>query len=717
MAGRDPPPGKRPPSGGAVGTGPHKAVGTSPTGKTDPSLRPPGTIGSSAPQGPRPTGSTGNTGVTRRPGAPTGSTTKPPGMATLPPGVPTKGVPPTANKLPGTTTRPPVSVTMSPPSTRGTTAPPPSSKQGPALSFGGIAEQIPKSLGGEGSLDEVERALSALDGRHENTERVRRETQAALAAKRAADEAAEREAIRAEKRNAVLKVVGAIVGIAAVGGGGWYGFQRYQRKVNADAALAPLAAPYLAAGWRAFPRPLWKSRHKTEALVGANTCVLALASTSPGNGHMVVERPSGPTPADTSIAFCTCSDERVVVHTENDQPGGVQLLFEEAVTVGGASALPFVTPRPHTLVTTPACPVDPVDAWISAGKGVTPPTAEGIAPVVAAGLAAGGWKLSASAPADLPFAVVPPTADSCFLATSTVPGEPLALREPGGERPLRPAPGSALAIAWCTHVARPLTVWHTGTGSVVVYRADAAPLGGTLGLREKLAGMTLGDVPTWVPLTERTWDASAALLISGVPSADIALPADGKLVSAARIVSVTLGTGHVAPVPDELDRYLCAPTLELSPPAALCVQSTGLAWKHSSGELGGIAEAPLPFWMDVMTQVEDHHGLEVEQKLLTLSRRLVAQHYEPTGRDGVEEDKDGVFVSGRQGDDRIIAIGVLSTPPYVLPYTEGVAWSLDGEPHSIPLPPGDRIHLTSIPWLKTPPDVRRTVVFRHKASQ
>ena len=92
-------------------------------------------------------------------------------------------------------------------------------------------------FGGPGSLDEVERALSALDGRHENTARVQRETQAAIAAKRVAADAAERQAIAAEKRNGVLKVLGLIVGVAALVGGGGFGFQRYQRKVAADAAL------------------------------------------------------------------------------------------------------------------------------------------------------------------------------------------------------------------------------------------------------------------------------------------------------------------------------------------------------------------------------------------------------------------------------------------------------------------------------------------------
>jgi len=687
---------------------------------TNPKLRPPdaGTnpkrrmpVAATTTRPPGVGGIGGGTNPKMRPPEPSGHTTRPPGLGGIGGGTNPKMRPPEPS---GHTTRPPgvsgVSGTTPPLTMPG--SPPPARPDDADTGPGGGPV-----FGGPGSLDEVERALSALDGRHENTARVQRETQAAIAAKRVAADAAERQAIAAEKRNGVLKVLGLIVGVAALVGGGGFGFQRYQRKVAADAALAPLAAPYLAAGWKAFPKPIWRSRHRTEAMVGANTCIVALASTSPGTGRMVLERPGGAVTLDTSAAFCTCADERVVLHTEGDIPGGVQLLFQEAVAVGGSGALPFVSPRPSTLVSG-ACAVDPLDAWLAGGAGQklfsAPPTAQGLMPSVATALESSDWKLVASAPSDLPFAVIPPVADSCFVALSTVSGEALSLRETGGARPLRPTSGSVSAIGWCTHTARPLTAWRTGTGNVVVYRRDAARVGGTLGLREKAQAMALGEVPSWVPLTERAWDATLPLLMSGVPSADIALPADGRSVTHARIVSLTLGSGHVTPSPDELDRYLCAPTLETNPAAALCVQSTALAWRPSGGEALGIAESPLPFWMDVMTEIDDHTGLTVEQKLLALSRRLAAQHYEATAREGVMEERDGVEVVGRDGDDRIIAIGIQSTSPWVLPYTDGAPWTLDTEPRSIPLTAGAQVHLVSHPWTNTPPDVRRTVVFRHR---
>jgi hypothetical protein len=560
----------------------------------------------------------------------------------------------------------------------------------------------------------VDRALSALDGRHHDAARAQRETQLSIAARRAAAEEAERNALAAEKRGRVLKVVFGVIGIVTLGGGGWYGNMRYQRKLAADAALGPLAAPFVAAGWKAFPRPIWKSRHRAEALLGANTCVVALATESPGDGKLVLERPSGSLTADKSVAYCTCADEQISVHTT--AVGGVQLLYQEAIRVGGNSALPFLSPKPASLPVSDTCAVDPLDAWLAAGKGVSPPSAEGVPAAMSAALDGAGWKLAASAPADLPFAVVPPAADTCFVAVSTTPGEALALRELGGERALHPAAGSTNAIGWCTHVAKPTTVWRTGTGSVVVYRAPFAPLGGTLGLRERAHGLALGEIPTWVAPTERAWDASAPLLLSAIPVPDITVTADSRPVSHARVVSLTIGTGHVAPVPDELDRYLCIPSLEQSPPASLCVQSLALGWKPSGPEVVGIAESPLPFWMDVMSQVEDRHGLEVEQKLLALSRKLAAQHYEATARTGVTEERDGVQVAGQSGDDRVIAIGILATPPWVLPYTDDAPWTLDGEPRAVELVEGVDVHLVTKPPVTIPPEVRRTVVFRHRKS-
>jgi len=566
------------------------------------------------------------------------------------------------------------------------------------------------------SLDEVERALSLLDGRHHDTVRVQRETQLALEAKRALVEAAGRRADVAERRWAVVRVVLVVLLVGGLAGGGWFATRQYKRTVAADVALAALAAPYLALGFQALPRPLWRPRDHIDTKLPANTCVVALASPSPGGdvGFSIVH--SGKTiHATTSAAYCTCMGEHVVVRADADA-GGVELLSLAARGLGGNAALPFMTPRPLSLPVAETCATDPLDAWLAAGHGVSPPSRDGLAPSVQTALDSAGFTLVASAPASLPFAVIPGTADSCFVATSTTPGEALALRIVGGERPLQLTAGTALAIAWCSHAAEPVTVSREGTGNIVAYRIGSKVVAGTLGLRELVARAGLGDPPIWVKPTELGWDASAPLVASGVAPADITLGTGARPVANAHAIALTLGSAHVMPEPDEIDRYLCTPALDASPKDALCVQSSPLGWRVKAGEAAGIAEAPLPFWMDVLTRVEDRRGFAVELQLLTLSRHLLAQHYEATAREGVIEEKAGVVVTGRPGDDRIIAIGLMNTAPWVLPYTDDGAWRLDGDPHSIPITAGDELHLVTEPRVDSPPDVRRTVVFRHRAA-
>jgi len=571
------------------------------------------------------------------------------------------------------------------------------------------------------SLEEVEQALSKLDGRHQNTVRVQRQTQEAIAAKRAAYEEEERRADSAERRGRILRVFLVVVLVAALGGGGIYGYLYYGRSTQAEAALARRTAPFLAAGWSALPagsltvraRSALRRRSQQEVSVGADTCILAVASAE--GGKVTVERSSGSFSAEGSAAWCTCGDEHAIVRSA-DQAGAVQVLTQGARIIGGNGALPFLVPRPATLPAIEACPMDPLDAWLAAGHGVSPMNDSEIAASVRDVLKDRGFSLVASAPSQVPFAVVPAVADSCFVATSSAAGEELSLRVALGQRPLHIAPGTSLGMGWCTQLPMAATVFRIGNGTVAVYRAAAAKVPGTFGLREVATRAGLGDVPTWVSRGERGWDASAPLIVSGIYPNDITVATNVRAITQARVVALTLEGGRVVPDPDEADRYRCSPTLDGHARGAICVQSSPLAWRTVSGEPAGIAESPLPFWMDVLTNVEGTEGLNIELALLSLSRRLAREGYEATARDGVSEEANGVTVVGRPGDDRIIAIGLTRVSPWVIAYSEGAPWGLDGEPHSIPLAGGQEIHLTTRPWLRIPVDSRRTVVFRHRAS-
>ena len=98
-----------------------------------------------------------------------------------------------------------------------------------------------------------------------------------------------------------------------------------------------------------------------------------------------------------------------------------------------------------------------------------------------------------------------------------------------------------------------------------------------------------------------------------------------------------------------------------------------------------------------------------------LARRLAAAGYEPTARTGVLEERDGGEVVGRTGDDDVVVVGLLSTAPWDLLYTDGPSWSFDAEPHPLPIHEGEHLHLVARPWAPVPPEARRTVVFRHRS--
>ncbi len=547
------------------------------------------------------------------------------------------------------------------------------------------------------------------------------------AAKRAADEAlARQEAAHDRRKLAVRAVVGLVVAVA-LAVGGYFGRVRYRRIVAADAVLSRMAAPYVATGWRAFDRPFFRARDRMDVTVGAHTCVVALASTSPGDGHLVVERPQGALTADGSLAYCVCADERVAVLS--GPSGGVQLLYKESRRVGGNGALGFLAPRPAALPVREVCLVDALDAWLASGNGGSPIRDDGVAPDVRAALTGAGLRLVAAAPPEAPFAVVPAAPDTCHVAVATRPGGLLSLRAAGGATPIRVtgAPSPA-AIGWCGHAPQIATVNHDASGDLAVFEAPASRVGGTVGLAEALARTrvpSLAAAPLWAAPTERGWDASVALLASGVLAADITIATDARPVTRARVVSLSTSGVAVAPEPGTPERYSCLPPLDARR-STVCVQSAPVGWRPGAGDRVGVAAAPLPFWMDLMSRVDDRAGLVTEAKLLELSRQLARDGYEATAREFAFEEKDGVEIVGRAREDRVVAVGLLASPPWVLPYSDGPGWALDGTPRAVRIAEGEHIHLVmraptatpapatpSAPVRLPPPEVRRTVVFRH----
>jgi hypothetical protein len=134
-------------------------------------------------------------------------------------------------------------------------------------------------------------------------------------------------------------------------------------------------------------------------------------------------------------------------------------------------------------------------------------------------------------------------------------------------------------------------------------------------------------------------------------------------------------------------------------------------WRRNDG-VASAARAKWPLWL---SWLEPHHEPDAVARipeLLTLARRLARDGFEPTEFESVTELADGVRVVGRAGEDAIVAVGLVGKPPWVFPYTDGIAWDLGDAPKIVPLKPGASVKLAASPPPNVTPDKRRTVVFR-----
>jgi hypothetical protein len=558
---------------------------------------------------------------------------------------------------------------------------------------------------------EVERALSILHGRHPDAVRAERETLHTLEAKKAEAEARAALAGAEEKRRWIVRgVVGILLTAASVVG--WMQYShRAERAKAVEAALAPALAPYLARGFSRVA-PSRFAQDDVELEGSEPSCFIALASQSPGDGAIRIERPSGALEGSDSIAWCTCGAERATARLRDPVSGGLVVLRIGAPEVGGDHGLFFLDPLPHVTAPPDECSHESLDAWIDKGAPVR--ATDGVLDEeMRGGLARAGFAAAGSAIPSLPFAVVRGVEDTCALAWSTAPEDQLSLRLPGGERPVANVKGP---IGFCVSRAQSLTVWRVGTGEVVVERVGASRVGGTHGLREVSPRLGLPAGDAWVSESDLAWDASATLRASGVAAPDITVSTDGRAVNHARLVALSIAGAFVRADAPQDKGYSCEPPLTNTSRNAVCVQPTALPW-HIVGAVGkaGIAESALPFWMQAFTGMTDPDALAGQLSLVKLGRRLAADGFEATTLDGVTEVEGGAVVTGRAGDDAIVAVQLTRDAPWISPCGTGDAWPLDGDPAIVSLAPGAQVKLACSPRAAGAKD-RRTVVFRHAAA-
>ena len=577
------------------------------------------------------------------------------------------------------------------------------------------APAVPEVHAGE-PLAEVERALSILQGLHPEAVRADRETQAALSAKRAQTEALAERAGRRERWTKLARV-GVCVGVlVAVLGSGNYYRQRIAEGSAVQAALAPVAAPYLALGFAPVSSSRFARDH-LEVVADKPGCAIALAGDREG---LVVARASGALESEESIAWCSCGEgERVTVRLRAPRKGsGLLVLQRDARAVGGDYGLRFLVPQPRLLAPPDECSSESLDAWLTEGHAPVSAADEALGSDLRKRLARDGFRPVASASRALPFAAVAGESEACAVAVSTVVGDALSLRLPGGERSIASVKG---AVGFCARLPTNLTVWRDGGGEVVVERMAAARIGGTHGLHEAAARLGLGPLETWVPPEDLAWDASSTLRASGVSPPEISASSDGRSVANAHLLALSIAGAMVRVEASSEDAYLCEPPLTVGSKDAVCVQGSALAW-HAVGTVGrvGIAEAALPFWMQAFAGVRGASLFPVEETLLKIGRRLIAEGFEPTVLDGITELPDGALITGRAGDDAVVAVQLARQAPWAILCSNGGAGrTLDGEPDFVPLAPGAEVKLACghRPGEATMPPGRRTVVFRHPTAK
>jgi hypothetical protein len=558
-------------------------------------------------------------------------------------------------------------------------------------------------------LDEVERALSVLGGRHPEHEKTKRETLEA-ARKRSEVLAAELEdnARRRLRRTIVLAASG--VAVAAVAFVAW---RLAERTAAIHAGLTRIEAPWSPRGFAEIASNAVTAGLVVEADAPGPACFVAVTE---AEGALKVRHGSEAASAAHSVGWCSCGPEHVVVDAPaGASTAGVGLLRADARAVGGPLARGWLDYAPGAWAEGGTeCAETTLDDWLADGRG--PKTDADLSWLEGSpawsSLGHAGFRAEAGVPASRPFAVVQAATDTCWLALSKE-GHSLSLRMPGGARR-----ASGLGtIGWCASAGTATTVWSEGGSAAAVLSAPSDRIGGLLGLHEAsdAAGRPLGSGATWVSEDDFPREATALLRASTLKELGSGALPPVPGTPNARLEAVLIAGGARIGWDPASAVVACDPPLEGGGDAGLlaafCASASSVSWWRKEGAAAG-ASATLPVWL---APLEGHHEPDAVARipeLLALARRLVRDGFVPTTLEGVTELPDGVKIVGRAGEDAVVAVGVGQKAPWVFPYTNGVPWDLGDKPVVVEVAPGETVKLTASPPPNSPANQRRTVVFR-----
>lgn len=563
----------------------------------------------------------------------------------------------------------------------------------------------------QSGLDEVERAISVLAGRHPEHERTRRETLAAAEERRREIE----KDLAAARRKRLRRTAVIAANLIAVGLAGYVASRLFSRTSAIRGALARDEALFLAHGYVEIASNEISARTTLEKDAPESSCFVAIAT----RGPLQVHAGNITAQAAHSVGWCDCAGAHVTLETSADAAAtpGLALLRIDSREVGGPLARSWLGVGAETWAdTSSGCAEAMLDAWIADGRVPKPAPRDGSLDAIAGGkvLHENGFELVTQLADAHPFVFVDSRAGDCAVAIS--PGGALSLRATGGERIIQSA---SQTMAWCSSAALPLTVWREAGSSapVIVAAARGDRVGGLLGTVEsaRAAGLTLASGATWLRPGDAAWDAAAILRASKLDaSAGDAVPAEPAAPDARVTALVYTGAARLAWAPPGAT-VVCDPPLAASttPSESVCTSVGPVAWWRGGDAPASAARAPLPFWLTTLESRHEPDAVARIPEMLALARTLARRGFEPTVLEGVTELPNGVRVVGRAGEDAVVAVGLAPAPPWVFPYSDADAWELGEPPRVVELQPGTAVTLTATPPSSTPVDKRRTVVFRH----
>jgi hypothetical protein len=560
-------------------------------------------------------------------------------------------------------------------------------------------------------LDEVERAISVLEGRHPEHERIKRETMTAVEERRLALE--KELAASARRRRRRLVVIAANAAALAVAA--FVGWRLVDRARTIRAALDVAEGPFTANGLGEIASNELSAGGTLEADTPASSCFVAVSTT----GRVQVRLGATVVAGDRTVGWCACGADHVAAES-SPGGGGLAVLHVDARAVGGPLARPWAPFAPTTWGHGgEECADAMLDAWIGDHRWPRASVDErwlDESPSRAS-LRSAGFRVVSGVDPGRPFGVVEASAGDCLLAVAHH-DEVLSLRATGGTRRIAGAHG---AMAWCNGAADTATVWREGTSAVVVLAAPASRVGGLIGAREcaEIAGARVPTDGTWLRDEDLAWDATSVLRASALGSVVAGSLPQEPVGTATRLSAVAWSTGASMLWHPSSAVVACDPPLDASSHEreSVCASTEPVAWWRKNDVAAAAASAPLPFWLSSLEARREPDAVATVPQLLSLARRLVRNGFEPSVLEGVTELSDGVRVVGRAGEDAVVAVGLGPKAPWAFPYTDGVPWDLGDQPRVVALEPGMAVKLVSTPPPNSPMEKRRTVVFRHAAGR